>query len=133
MKVATDSNKKCQFTSVFFHDKTKSVSGPAYNESERGGSSCTMKKLGKWLDENLEGTILMVLLAAFSCVMMLQVIMRYAFGNALSWAEEVCRYCFVYSAFLKCTLYGKERSGNPGGRTVPAFPESTSEAFELFL
>lgn len=92
-----------------------------------------MKKLGKWLDENLEGTILMVLLAAFSCVMMLQVIMRYAFGNALSWAEEVVPLLFCIQCIFKCTLYGKERSGNPGGRTVPAFPESTSEAFELFL
>lgn len=132
MKAATDSNKKCQFTSAFFHDKTKSVSGPAYNESERGGSSCTMKKLGKWLDENLEGTILMVLLAAFSCVMMLQVIMRYAFGNALPWAEEVCRYCFVYSAFLSVPYTAKKGLGIRVDVLYRLFPKALQKLLNYF-
>ena len=39
-------------------------------------------------------------MAALSYVMMLQVIMRYVFKQALPWPEEFCRYAFIYSAFL---------------------------------
>lgn len=59
-----------------------------------------MKKFLKWLDEDFEETILMILLVIMACVMMLQVIMRYVFTNSLSWPEEFCRYTFVVSGFL---------------------------------
>ncbi len=59
-----------------------------------------MKKTLSWLDNNLEEVILLVLLGALSLVMMVQVIMRYVFQSPMSWAEEFCRYCFVYSGLL---------------------------------
>ena len=59
-----------------------------------------LKKFLKWLDNDLEETILMILLVIMACVMMLQVIMRYVFTNSLSWPEEFCRYTFVVSGFL---------------------------------
>ena len=57
-------------------------------------------KLLRWLDEHLEEYIMMFLLAALACVMMLQIIMRFVFHNALPWPEEFCRYCFLYSVML---------------------------------
>lgn len=60
-----------------------------------------MKKVIKWLDRNFELFILMVMLVAFSSVMMLQIIMRYIFKSPFTWAEEFCRYAFVASvAFI---------------------------------
>ena len=59
-----------------------------------------MKKVLAFLDENLEETIMAVLLAVISLVMMSQVIARYVFNHGFTWAEEVCRYCFVYSGLL---------------------------------
>ncbi len=59
-----------------------------------------MRKFWKWLDENFEETILMVFLVAMSCVMMVQIIMRYVFRASLPWPEEFCRYMFVFSGFL---------------------------------
>lgn len=69
-----------------------------------------MKRFLKWLDEDLEETLLMILLVAISVVMMAQVVMRYFFRQSMSWPEEFCRFCFVYSGFLSmgyCVRKGK--------------------------
>ncbi|HOA15146.1 MAG TPA: TRAP transporter small permease [Bacillota bacterium] len=58
-----------------------------------------MKAL-RWLDDHLEEYILAVLLVVISCVMMLQIVMRYVFNSSLPWPEELTRYCFVWSGFL---------------------------------
>ena len=57
-------------------------------------------KLLKWLDDNLEEFCMIIFLIILTCIMMLQVIMRFVFHSPLSWAEEACRYCFVYSVML---------------------------------
>ncbi|WP_194611421.1 TRAP transporter small permease [Clostridium vitabionis] len=57
-------------------------------------------KILKWLDLHLEEAILCILLALLACVMMIQVLMRYFLNSPLTWAEEFCRYCFVYSVML---------------------------------
>lgn len=54
----------------------------------------------KWLDDHLEETAMVVLLAAISLSLLLQIIMRYIFNDALSWSEELARYCFVWSTLL---------------------------------
>lgn len=59
-----------------------------------------MKKTWEWLDKNTEELLMMVLLVVICCVMMFQIIRRYIFGTALVWAEEICRYCFVYTGCL---------------------------------
>lgn len=68
-----------------------------------------MKAL-KWLDENFEEFILNIFLILLTCIMMLQVIMRYFLHSPLAWAEEACRYSFVYSVMLAtayCIRKGK--------------------------
>lgn len=54
----------------------------------------------RWIDQHLEELILSIFLVLIACVMMLQVFMRYVIGSSLSWAEEVCRYLFVWSSLL---------------------------------
>lgn len=66
-----------------------------------------MKKVLKFLDDNLEAVMLMILLAAISIVMFLQIIMQVA-RNPLTWPEELCRLCFVYSGFI-CFAYCQKR------------------------
>ena len=68
-----------------------------------------MKKVLKWLDDNLEAVLLMILLAAISIVMFLQIIMQIA-KNPLTWPEEFCRLCFVYSGFICFSYCQKRRS-----------------------
>ncbi|MDN5331937.1 MAG: C4-dicarboxylate transporter, DctQ subunit [Tepidanaerobacteraceae bacterium] len=67
-------------------------------------------KIIKWLDEHFEEYILSILLALIACVMMLQVIMRYVFNSSLSWAEELSRYAFIWSAFLSIGYTIKEKT-----------------------
>lgn len=58
-------------------------------------------KVFKWLEENLEEAICVVLLIAITCVTFLQIVLRnLPFTASLRWPEEFCRYCFVASAFI---------------------------------
>lgn len=59
-----------------------------------------MKKAIHWLDEHLEETLMVGLLAVITCVILFQVIMRYFFRSAMAWPEELSRYCFVWSGLL---------------------------------
>ena len=54
----------------------------------------------KWLDENFEGTILLVMLLLITTVMSAQIVARYIFSNPMAWPEEFSRYCYVWTVFL---------------------------------
>ena len=57
--------------------------------------------MAKWLDEHFEETLLVVLLVFISCVEFAQVIVRNIPGiPALKWAEEFCRFCWIWSVFI---------------------------------
>lgn len=64
----------------------------------------------KWLDDRFEETLMMIMLAVLCLVMGVSVISRYILNDALSWAEEICRYLFVWSAFLSTSLCLRRRS-----------------------
>lgn len=58
-------------------------------------------KAVKWLDEHFEESLLIVLLVLISCVELIQVIVRNIPAiPALTWAEEFCRFCWIWSVFL---------------------------------
>lgn len=54
----------------------------------------------RWLDEHLEEALLIILLLGITFLTGFQVVMRRVFQNPLSWSEELCRYCFMWSAFI---------------------------------
>ena len=58
-------------------------------------------KVVKWLDERFEETLLVVLLILISVVSLLQVVIRkIPFIPSLTWAEELCRFFWIWSVFL---------------------------------
>ena len=58
-------------------------------------------KAVKWLDERFEETLLAILLVLISCVEFIQVVIRNVpWIPALTWAEEFCRFCWIWSVFL---------------------------------
>ena len=59
-----------------------------------------MKKAFDYLNKNLEEVMMVILLAIIACVILLNVIMRYVFKQALPWPEELARYCYVYSGMF---------------------------------
>lgn len=63
----------------------------------------------KFLDDYLEAVLIGAALVAVTVIMFLQIILRSA-GSALPWAEEVCRYLFVWSGCLGISYSTKEES-----------------------
>ena len=57
-------------------------------------------KFLKWLDNNFEEKIMMVLLMAMTLIMGVQVFCRYVLNDSLSWSEEITRYLFIWITFL---------------------------------
>lgn len=53
-------------------------------------------RLIRWFDKNFEVFLMSVLLVVLTLIMFIQVIMRYGLNNSLTWAEEACRYLFVW-------------------------------------
>ena len=54
-----------------------------------------------WLDKHLEETFLIIMLVLIACVSMAQVIIRKIPGMAsLTWAEEICRFFWIWSVFV---------------------------------
>ena len=60
-----------------------------------------MKKVLAWLGAHFEEALLSVLLVCIACVEFLQVVFRnLSFVDALTWAEEFCRFCWVATVFF---------------------------------
>lgn len=58
-------------------------------------------KVVKWLDQHLEEMILILLLVIITTVSFLQVVIRKVpWIPALTWAEEFCRFAWIWSVFL---------------------------------
>ena len=57
-------------------------------------------KVIKWLDENFEGTIMLVMLILITTVMSVQIVARYVFQSPMPWPEEFSRYCYIWTVFL---------------------------------
>lgn len=55
----------------------------------------------KWLDDHFEETLLVILLVVIAWVSLIQVIIRNIPSiPSLTWAEEFCRFCWIWSVFL---------------------------------
>lgn len=58
-------------------------------------------KILKWLDAHFEEALLVILLVLISCIELIQVTVRnLEFVDALTWAEEFCRFCWIWSVFI---------------------------------
>lgn len=71
------------------------------------GDECM--KIIKWLDNNIERAILLVLLVVMTIVTVLQVFMRYVMENSLTWSEELARFCFIWLVYIGIS-YGVKRA-----------------------
>ena len=90
-----------------------------------------MKKLFIYLEENVEEILMVLLLIALSLVMMAQVIARYVFHAGFTWAEEFCRYCFVYSGMLSAGYCIRKGVGLRVDALYGFFPKFLKTAIDL--
>ena len=91
-----------------------------------------MKKVWTYLEENLEEILMVILLAAFSVVMMVQVIARNIVGGGFTWAEEVCLYLFVYSGMLSAGYCIRKGLTIRVDAVYNFFPRPIKVAIDLF-
>lgn len=80
-------------------------------------------RIVKWLDEHFEETLLVFFLILISFVMLAQIIMRYMLNSSLTWAEEFCRYCYVWTAFLSLGYCAKMDNMLRVGVLLDLFPK----------
>ncbi|MBF6984857.1 TRAP transporter small permease [Pasteurella multocida] len=71
-----------------------------------------MKSLSIYVTKLLE-SLVVVILATMSCLVFLNVVLRYGFNSSINITEEVSRYLFVWLAFLGAILaFNKNRHVN---------------------
>jgi len=68
-----------------------------------------MKKIINWLNDYFEATLGGMLLATIVVLISMQVVMRYVFGNALSWSEELTLWTFIWFIWIGIAYAFKER------------------------
>ena len=64
-------------------------------------------RLSKFLN-NIEEVLLIGAMGVSVIVVFVQVIMRYVFGNSLSWSEEVARYLFLWISWVGASYAVRE-------------------------
>ncbi|MDY0235804.1 MAG: TRAP transporter small permease [Gudongella sp.] len=84
----------------------------------------------KWLDEHLEETILVFLLAAISIIMMTQVVARTVFSS-MSWPEEFSRYCYIWTVFLSLGYTIKKGNMLRVGLLMDLLPHKLRKSMEI--
>lgn len=90
-----------------------------------------MRKVLRWLDQNLEEFLLVLFLAAMAVIMGIQVLTRYVLGMSLSWSEEVARYLFIWSGFLSVSYCTKKCVSIKIEQFVASFPKRWKAALKV--
>ncbi|HQJ38152.1 MAG TPA: TRAP transporter small permease, partial [Bacillota bacterium] len=86
----------------------------------------------KWLNKHFEEAILVFLLATISCVMMAQIIAR-TFFNSMTWPEEFCRYCYIWTVFLSLGYTIKKGNMLRVGIVMDLLPHKLRKSIEIIV
>ena len=92
-----------------------------------------MKKL-KWFDEHFEESFLVLFLALICIVELVQVIVRkIPFIPALTWAEEFCRFLWIWSVFLSVPYTIKKGTMLAVSLLPDLLPGTAKKLLKLFV
>lgn len=84
----------------------------------------------KWIDEHFEESILVLLLALISIIMMTQVVARTLFSS-MSWPEEFSRYCYIWTVFLSLGYTIKKGNMLRVGILMDLLPHHVRKSMEI--
>ena len=90
-------------------------------------------KVIKWLDDNLEEFFLVIFLVLIAVVMLIQIFARYLFNSSLSWPEEFCRYCYIWTVFLSISYTIKRGNMLRVGIVMDMFPTVIQNTIKLLV
>ena len=89
-------------------------------------------KVLKWLDDYFEETLLVILLIIIAVVSMLQVFCRQLpFLPTLQWAEEFCRFAWIWSVFLSLPYTIKKANMLRVALLLDALPQKARKVFNM--
>ena len=89
-------------------------------------------KVLKWLDAHFEEAMLVILLVLISCIELVQVIFRNVpFVPALTWAEEFCRFCWIWSVFISLPYTIRKGSMLRVSVLLDVFPQKVRSAINI--
>ena len=87
-----------------------------------------------WLDEHFEEVLLVVLLVVISCVSLIQVIIRNVpFIPTLKWAEEFCRFAWIWSVFLSLPYTIKKGNMLRVAILLDLFPDKVKKVINMLV
>lgn len=90
-------------------------------------------KILKWLNKNLEGSLMIALLILISLTMMAQIIMRYIFHASMSWPEEACRYMWIASTCFSLGYVTKNNSALKVDVVMTILPKKISKFLGMII
>ena len=85
----------------------------------------------KFLDKKFELMLLGIMLAVFTVLMFLNVVLRYFFGSIIVWGDELCRYCLVASTFLSIPIWIRRRSGIRVDAVLSLLPKRMQKVMDV--
>jgi len=88
-------------------------------------------KVLKWLDDNFEKTICIILMSSMTSIIFLQFVMRRVFNNSLTWSEELARYLFIWLIYIGISYGAKMKSHIKLEATVMKLPAKIQPYFVL--
>ena len=87
----------------------------------------------KFLDKKFELMLLGVMLAVFTALMFVNVVLRYFLGDAIVWGDELCRYCLVGSTFLSIPIWIRRRSGIRVDAVISLLPKRIQKVMDVVV
>lgn len=64
----------------------------------------------RWLDANVEKTVILVCYLAMTGIIFVEVIRRFAFGQQAAWSSTIPIYLFLWVTWIGCAYTAKKRS-----------------------
>ena len=83
----------------------------------------------KWLDKHLEEVLLSVFLLTLIVLTSLNVVLRYVFNSGLTWSDEICKDCLIFSGFASISYWIRNKSGICVDAFVGLMPEGVKKVF----
>lgn len=85
----------------------------------------------KYLNEHLEEFFIIPLMFGMSFLICVQVLMRYGFGNSLTWSEELARYMFVWLVYFAVSYTARREKHIRIDAAINLYPKKARPYIEI--
>jgi C4-dicarboxylate transporter DctQ subunit len=82
------------------------------------------------VNDQLEEAFMVILLATITCIMMAQIIAR-TFFHSMTWPEEFCRYCYIWTVFLSLGYTIRKGNALRVGILMDLLPHKIRKTIEI--